>query len=205
MMVPASQRSTYWGRKLLLSTWLVASSAMYVAWQYLGGQQSAATLTSPSLALASLQQTTIVAPVAVSQAVPVSKSSVPSASIPTPKPAAQSPVPSTTPPSVPVSTPASKPVGQYTDGTYIGSTENAYYGFVQVQAVVQNGTLANVVFLQYPSDRSTSRSINSQAMPLLTQEAIRAQSASVNVVSGATFTSKAFQQSLVSALVQAKI
>ena len=80
---------------------------------------------------------------------------------------------------------------------------NAYYGNVQVQAVIQNGQLANVVFLQYPNDRSTSRMINSQAMPQLTQEAIQAQSANVNGVSGASDTSAAFNQSLSSALNQA--
>jgi len=60
-----------------------------------------------------------------------------------------------------------------------------------------------VQFLQYPSDRNTSIRINSRAMPILKQEAISAQNANVNIVSGATDSSQAFQQSLASALSQA--
>jgi uncharacterized protein with FMN-binding domain len=92
----------------------------------------------------------------------------------------------------------------YVDGSYTGSQADAYYGIVQVKATVQNGRLASVSFLQYPNDRSTSRYINSQAMPYLKQEALQAQSANVDVVSGATDTSMAFQQSLGDALAQAK-
>lgn len=94
--------------------------------------------------------------------------------------------------------------GMYVDGSYTGSPADAYYGTVQVEVVVRNGQLADVQFLQYPNDRSNSVYINSQAMPLLTQEAIQVQSAQVDGVSGATFTSQAFVQSLASALTQAK-
>jgi uncharacterized protein with FMN-binding domain len=104
----------------------------------------------------------------------------------------------------PVQTPVAKPQGQFVDGTYTGSVANAYYGNVQVQAVISGGKLANVSFLQYPNDRSTSRFINQQAMPMLISEAIQAQSANVNGVSGASDTSGAFQESLASALAQAK-
>ncbi len=97
-----------------------------------------------------------------------------------------------------------KPTGQYVDGTYVGSTANAYYGNVQVQATVTGGKLTDVTFLQYPNDRSTSRFINNQAMPSLQSEAIQAQSANVNGVSGASDTSAAFRESLASALSQAK-
>lgn len=105
---------------------------------------------------------------------------------------------------VPTPTPAPKPKGQYNDGTYTGGVADAYYGTVQVEAVVQGGKLTDVKFLQYPNTHSTSVFINQQAMPYLTQEAVAAQSANVNIVSGATFTSQAFQQSLASALSQAK-
>jgi uncharacterized protein with FMN-binding domain len=94
--------------------------------------------------------------------------------------------------------------GIYHDGTYTGSVANAYYGNVQVEAIVQGGKLADVKFLQYPSDRSTSRGINSSAMTGLVQEAIAAQSAQVNGVSGATDTTAAFRQSLSSALQAAR-
>jgi uncharacterized protein with FMN-binding domain len=98
-----------------------------------------------------------------------------------------------------------KSFGIYTDGTYTGTPVNAYYGTVQVQATVQNGALADVTFLQYPSDRSTSKMISNKAMPILTKEALQIQSAQVDGVSGATDTSNAFKQSLASALTQAKI
>lgn len=111
-----------------------------------------------------------------------------------------SPGPAQTP--IPVPTP--KLAGQYKDGAYIGSVADAYYGNVQVQATVSGGRVTDVTFLSYPSDRSNSRYINSQATPILTQEAIAAQSANVDIVSGATDTSQAFIESLSTALAAAK-
>ncbi|MEI8130591.1 MAG: FMN-binding protein [bacterium] len=129
----------------------------------------------------------------------------------------QTSVPVATPVSVPVSTPKPVPVtkpkpipvpvtkkGLYNDGTYTGDVADAYYGNVQVQAVITNGKLSNVIFLDYPQDRSHSLQLSQRAMPILTQEAIQAQSANVNGVSGASDTSAAFQQSLTSALAQAR-
>lgn len=94
--------------------------------------------------------------------------------------------------------------GQYKDGSYTGSVQDAYYGSIQVQALIRNGKIADVIFLQYPNDNRTSVFINSQAMSMLKQEAIQSQSASVNGISGASATSPAFQQSLADALSQAK-
>ena len=92
----------------------------------------------------------------------------------------------------------------YKDGTYTGSTADAFYGNVQVQATIHNGKISDVQFLQHPSDALRSVAINDIAMPNLTQEAIQAQSATVDIVSGATDTSQAFIQSFQSALNQAK-
>jgi len=94
--------------------------------------------------------------------------------------------------------------GTYKNGTYTGPVVDAYYGLVQVQAVIQNGKIADVRFLSYPNDRRTSQEINSQAMPWLTQEAIQAQSANVDIITGATLTSEAFATSLQAALQSAK-
>lgn len=97
----------------------------------------------------------------------------------------------------------SSPAGSstaYKDGQYTGSTADAYYGYIQVLAVVSGGRLTDVRFLQYPNDNPNSSYINSQAMPYLKQEALQAQNANVNVVSGATLTSQAFVESLSSAL-----
>ncbi len=122
----------------------------------------------------------------------------------TPVPPTVTPVPPTATPVPPTATPKPQSQGQYADGTYTGPTVDAFYGLVQVQATVQNGRLTNVQFLQYPNDRRTSQQINSIAMPYLQQEAIQAQSAYINIISGATLTSEGFAQSLYAALNQAK-
>ncbi len=92
----------------------------------------------------------------------------------------------------------------YKDGTYTGIVADAFYGNVQVQATISGSKITDVQFLQYPHDALRSQAINTLAMPNLRQEAITAQIAQVDVVSGATDTSSAFVQSLQSALSQAK-
>jgi uncharacterized protein with FMN-binding domain len=94
--------------------------------------------------------------------------------------------------------------GEYKDGTYTGPVSDAFYGKLQVAAVVQGGKLTDVQFLQYPNDNRESARIAQQAMTVLKQEAVTAQSAQVNIVSGATQDSQAFQQSLSAALAEAK-
>ena len=89
------------------------------------------------------------------------------------------------------------------DGTYTGQAYDAYYGLVQVEATVQSGQIANINTLQSPDHRSTSRAINRQALPILEREVIQAQTLRVNIVSGATLTSRAYLRSLNSALKQA--
>jgi len=108
-----------------------------------------------------------------------------------------------------VSAPPVQPVGKnpavvYKNGTYTGSVADAYYGNVQVQTTIQSGKITDVAFLQSPNTHGTSIAINGQAMPYLKQEAIQSQSANVNIVSGATDTSMAFQQSLAAALAKAQ-
>jgi uncharacterized protein with FMN-binding domain len=93
--------------------------------------------------------------------------------------------------------------GAYRDGAYDGSQADAHWGTVEVQVVITNGQISDVHFVQYPNHRNRSQEINSQAMPLLTQEAIQSQQAQVDVVSGATDTSEAFIESLSAALSQA--
>ncbi len=92
---------------------------------------------------------------------------------------------------------------KYKDGTYTGSAVNVYYGNVQVSATVSNGKITDVKFLQYPYTHATSVYINKQVMPYLKQEAIKAQNANVQIISGATYTSEGFRQSLQSALAKA--
>lgn len=132
--------------------------------------------------------------------------SSPQATVPPPTLAPQG---STSLPSAPASLPTATPIpqqarGQYKDGSYTGSVEDAYYGLVQVKAIITGGRLSDVQILQHPSDNGTSININSQAMPILRDEAIQAQSANVDIVSGASDSSPAFSRSLASALSQAK-
>ncbi len=94
--------------------------------------------------------------------------------------------------------------GIYKDGTYTGSVEDAYYGNMQVAAVISGGRLTDIQFLQYPSDNRTSLRINSQALPILKSEAIAVQSANIDMISGASASSPAFQSSLANALKAAK-
>ncbi|TPK98987.1 MULTISPECIES: FMN-binding protein [unclassified Mesorhizobium] len=88
----------------------------------------------------------------------------------------------------------------YTDGAYTGPSADAYYGIIQIQALIQGGRVTALKVLRYPNDRRTSVNINRQALPMLRDEAISAQSADVDIISGATLTSKAFIQSLGGAL-----
>ena len=126
----------------------------------------------------------------------------PTTSLATTTSVAQVPTPPLLPTSTPTPTP--NPSGNYRDGSYVGQVADAQWGLLQVKAVVSNGQIADVQFLQYPSDRSRSVRINSVADPILRTEAIQAQSAQVDIVSGATDSSEAFIQSLSTALSQAQ-
>ena len=100
--------------------------------------------------------------------------------------------------------PTDTPSARYKNGTYTGGVADAQWGLVQVKAIIKNGKIADVQWVQYPSDRERSVFINSIADPQLTQEAIQAQSAQVDIVTGATDSSFAFMQSLTDALSQAQ-
>lgn len=92
----------------------------------------------------------------------------------------------------------------YKNGTFTGSTEDVGYGTVQVQAVISDGKISGVNFLQMPSEASRSAMITNEAKPVLMQEAITAQSANVDLVTGATSDWEGFKASLQSALSQAQ-
>ena len=132
--------------------------------------------------------------------VPPSPTSTPS---PVPTTTSTQDTPTSTPqPVIPTATPI--PASGYKDGSYTGSAADAFYGNIQIQATISSGRITNIQFLQYPNDRGTSIAINQQADPMLAQEAIQAQNAQVDIVSGATDSSQAFIQSLQSALDKAK-
>ncbi|HTJ60075.1 MAG TPA: FMN-binding protein [Candidatus Saccharimonadales bacterium] len=93
--------------------------------------------------------------------------------------------------------------GSATGGTaFTGPTVETPFGPVQVQIAMSGGKVLDVQALQLPSDRSRSARISQYSAPILRSEAIQAQSARVDIVSGATYTSRAYAQSLASALKQ---
>lgn len=92
----------------------------------------------------------------------------------------------------------------YKDGEFTGDPAEILWGNVQVKAVIQDGKITDVQFLQVPFDRARSVEISDLAKPLLKNEAIKAQSAQVDLVSSATMTSLGFRQSLASALAKAE-
>ncbi len=93
--------------------------------------------------------------------------------------------------------------GRYNDGEYVGEPADTEWGTVQIKALVHDGALTDVQILQYPAHRRRSAEISNWALPILRSEAIREQSARVDMVSSATVTADGFQQSLASALQRA--
>lgn len=89
----------------------------------------------------------------------------------------------------------------YIDGEYTGDSVRAgRWGNVQVTVVIENGQITDFTIEDYPHSRSTSQRINRVALPYLMEEAVQAQSADIDIISGATPTSEAFIASLQSAL-----
>lgn len=87
--------------------------------------------------------------------------------------------------------------------TIVGPVETNFYGDVQVEVVVRGGELVDVESLKLPSDREYSRQISSIAGPDLRLEALQARSAHIDILTGATYTSVGYAQSLQGALDQA--
>lgn len=86
------------------------------------------------------------------------------------------------------------------DGTYDGAVINTRYGAQQVQAVISGGQLVDVIVLQTQTADRKSQQISSRANPILREEALAAQSANISNISGASYTSQSYMQSLQSAL-----
>ncbi|MBW8704693.1 Na(+)-translocating NADH-quinone reductase subunit C [Streptomyces sp. MBT84] len=84
--------------------------------------------------------------------------------------------------------------------TVTGDSAPTRYGPVQVRITVRNGKLTDVTAVTYPQENPRDQEINGYAVPQLRREALAAQSADIDVVSGATYTSQGYQQSLQSAL-----
>ena len=85
-----------------------------------------------------------------------------------------------------------------------GPVVSTRFGPVQVEVVVAKGKVTDVVALQLPTGRRSGQ-ISNYAEPILHDEALQAQSANIDLVSGATYTSDAYAQSLQAALDQAGV
>ncbi|MDH6629335.1 uncharacterized protein with FMN-binding domain [Streptomyces sp. LBL] len=88
--------------------------------------------------------------------------------------------------------------------TVTGDTIQTRWGPVQVRITLKNGRLTQVTAVSYPTDNPRDQEINSYALPRLRGEALEAQSAHIDAVSGATYTSDGYRQSLQSALDSAR-
>jgi uncharacterized protein with FMN-binding domain len=88
--------------------------------------------------------------------------------------------------------------------TLTGPVVQSRYGNTQVQVTITNGQITSVTALQLPSG-GRSGQISQYVQPILSSEALTAQSANIDIVSGATYTSEAYAQSLQAALDQAAV
>jgi uncharacterized protein with FMN-binding domain len=95
--------------------------------------------------------------------------------------------------------------GGTSSGTVDGDAADTRFGPVQVRITVENGKLASVTAVGYPTESRRDQEINEYAIPVLNQEAAQAGTADIDMVSGATYTSEGYAQSLQSALDKAGI
>jgi len=186
--------------------------ALLIATGTVGGLGAILAITPPQLSSTTQiaggipQATPTAAPSATATAQPTTK--------PTKKPAAK-PTASAQPTTKPTKKPAAKPTASAqpttaptaaqpsgaTNGSFTGDAVSMRYGIVQVKITVQNGKITDAQALQAPTgsnDRYTQ-----MAVPRLREQTITAQSANIQGVSGASFTSYGWYTSLVSAIAKA--
>ena len=104
------------------------------------------------------------------------------------------------PPNLTSAPPSVEPTGSAA-AAFIGDVVNTRYGNVQVKIIVENGKIIDAQAVQAPSgnsDRYTQMSV-----PVLRERTIAAQSANIQGVSGASFTSYGWYTSLASAIAKA--
>lgn len=103
----------------------------------------------------------------------------------------------------PAPSPSPSPTPSGTNGTFTGADAPNRFGDVQVRLVITNGKITDVQAIQLPQDREESAYISQVAGPMLRDEVLQAQSARIDIISGATYTSQSYAQSTESALQQA--
>lgn len=121
-----------------------------------------------------------------------------SAAVVAPSPAATAaPSPSSSPST---SSSSTKSAASTTTKTVTGDSVDTRWGPVQVRITVTNGTITAAQAIVYPENNPRDEEINAYAVPQLNSEAVGSTSASIDMVSGATYTSQGYISSLQSAL-----
>jgi uncharacterized protein with FMN-binding domain len=168
---------------------------------------SAAVSSAAASSVASSSPAESSAPASAPQPSPAATSSA-AATAPSKSPSAKaSPTPTKT---TAKPTPKPTPKPSSTTKTVTGSTVTVseggrrVFGAVQVQVTLTNGKITAVTALQEPENDPHSSQISQFSIPILRQEVLSAQSASIDAVSGATYTSEAYAQSVQAALDAAK-
>ena len=113
-----------------------------------------------------------------------------------PATATASPVPTATAGSITTGSTAAT----YVDGSVAGPTVSTRFGDVQVKVTISGGVVSDVAALQLPSGDGNSQRISRVVEPILRDEALTAQTAQIDLVSGATYTSRGYEKSLQAAL-----
>jgi uncharacterized protein with FMN-binding domain len=91
-----------------------------------------------------------------------------------------------------------------TVGWLRGPAVDTKFGPVQVRVLISGGRITDVQAMRLPADTKLSQRISTYAGPLLQREVLRAQSARIDTVSGATYTSQGYRHSLQAALDSAR-
>ena len=89
--------------------------------------------------------------------------------------------------------------------TVDGPVVNMRWGPVQVAVTLRGTAITDVNALELPTDHVRSAFISQTVAPMLRTEVLQTQSANINVISGATYTTEAYAQSLQSALDSARV
>ena len=85
-------------------------------------------------------------------------------------------------------------------GTFVGDVASTQFGDMQVEIIVSTGKITDIKALKLTDQGGRSVQISNYAAPILRTEALKAQSAKINSVSGATYTSDGYATSLQSAI-----
>jgi uncharacterized protein with FMN-binding domain len=136
-----------------------------------------------------------------SQSAPTGSASPKPSKSPTPSRTASA-KPTATPKTTPKTTPSSRPTQSAAPKTVTvnGAAVDTDYGPVQVQISLRGSKIISATAIAYPQGSGRDLEINSYAIPMLQQDTVAKQSAQVDTVSGATYTSDGYRQSLQSAL-----